>query len=191
MDTLIKNRKVSREAFLSYLDSIPGKAQYWDGEILDMAGGSIEHGAISANTIGAFFSRIAGKGCRIMTSDAMVEIDFDGSLVFPDASIVCGNPEFVLGRNDILRNPSIIVEVISPSTGVYDRGGKLLKYMQIKSLKEYIIIEQALVQIDVISRDSNGNWLINTYQSLSDEALIPSLQIRLPLSEIYRDVTFA
>jgi Uma2 family endonuclease len=191
MGSVEKYNKVSREAFLEYLDSIEGKAEYLDGEIFDMAGGSPAHSLISNNVGAELRECLKGRGCRAYNSDLTIELPVDGAIVFPDGSVVCGDLIPTFDRADIITNPTLIVEVVSPSSSRYDRRGKLRKYFTIPSLKEYMIIEQREAQVDVWTKSETGEWKFNTYQELTESVKLFSLGIELKMSEIYRDVEFA
>lgn len=183
--------KVSRAAFLSYLDSIEGKAEFLDGWIYDMAGGTPAHSLIANNVGAELRSNLKDSGCRAYNSDLTIEIDADGSIVFPDVSVVCGALETTDDRADIATNPVLIVEVLSSSSWRYDRGGKLRKYMTIPSLREYVIIEQTIPQVDVMTRADDGSWKFATYQEFTDLVVLESLGIQISVADIYRDVVFA
>ncbi len=190
MGTTEKPTKVSRAVFLDYLDSIEGKAEYLNGEIYDMAGGSIPHSLIEANISGEMRTALLGSICKVFSSNLTIQIESDGSIVFPDASVFCGKPETTPDRKDIATNPTLIVEVLSPSNMKWDRGGKLLKYWTIPSLVEYVIIEQTHPQVDVYTKSPNGEWVFSSYQDLEDVVSLNSLGIKIPLSGIYLGVEF-
>lgn len=177
--------------FLQYLDSIEGKAEYLNGEIYDMAGGSPNHSLIEANTQRELGNALENSTCNVFSNSLTIQIESDGSIVFPDASIVCGEVETTTDRKDIATNPTLIVEVLSPSNMKWDRGGKLLKYWTIPSLMEYVLIEQTHPQVDVYTKSPNGEWVFSSYQDLEDIVLLHSVGIQVPMKGIYRRVTFS
>lgn len=185
-----KKLVASRLEFLAYLDAIEGKAEFLDGEICDVAGGSPAHSLIATNVTGELRNLLKGSGCRAYNSDLIVGIEADGAIVFPDASVVCGELKSSEDRADIITNPTLIVEVLSSSNWRYDRGGKLRKYMTVPSLKEYVIIAQVIPQVDVMSLSEDGGWRFTTYQDMADVVVLHSLGVKMPLTEIYRDVVF-
>lgn len=192
MGAIEKQHKVSRVAFLNYLDSIQGKAEYLNGEIYDMAGGSPNHSLIEANSVRELGIALSDSVCTVYSGNLAIQIPSDGSIVFPDASVICGQVETTADRKDIATNPTLIVEVLSPGNMKWDRGGKLLKYWSIPSLKEYVIIEQSHPQVDVYTRAAaiEDGWHFSTYQSLEDTVSLHSLGITVPMKGIYRSVSF-
>jgi Uma2 family endonuclease len=158
MRSVEKSQRVSLEAYLAYDDSLDGKSEYFDGEIFDMAGVSYAHAVICSNLSAVFYNALKGTGCRASSSDIKVQIEAADSMTYPDLSIVCGTPELAWPRKDILRNPTVIVEVLSPGTDGYDRGGKFRKYKRLRSLREYVLVEQDSVNIDVFFLNEDGVW---------------------------------
>jgi Uma2 family endonuclease len=190
MTPVLKHRRVSREAFLDYLASIEGKAEWLDGEIFDMAGGTYVHSLISTNACGEIRAALKGRDCRTFSSDLLLEIASDQSLVFPDGMVICGPPEFVLNRNDIVKNPTLILEVLSKDRADYDRGGKFTKYRSIPTLTEYVLVDQYAPKVDVFFRTGSGLWDIRSYEDISEQVQFQSISIQVPMTEIYRDVVF-
>ena len=190
MTAIPQYRNVSEETFLSYLQSIEGKAEWLDGEIYDMAGGSAMHSLITANISAELRSATRSKGCNSFSSDLLYRIPSDRSLVFPDASVICGEIAYEFPRKDIVLNPTMIVEVLSPETGDYCRGGKFKKYASISSLKEYILVNQFKPEVEVRFRHESGLWDIQIFESLDDEVPLQSLGATIKMSEIFRNVIF-
>lgn len=190
MTAIPQYRNVSEEAFLTYLQSIPGKAEWLDGEIYDMAGGSAMHSLITTNVAAELRSLTRNKGCNSFSSDLLYRIPSDRSLVFPDASVICGEIAYEFPRKDIVLNPTLIVEVLSPETGEYCRGGKFKKYASIHSLKEYLLVNQFKPEVEVRFRHPSGLWDIQIFESLEDEVPLQSLETMIKMSEIYRSVEF-
>jgi Uma2 family endonuclease len=127
MSSKMKGRAAREEEFLEYLYSIEGKAEWLDGEIYDMAGGSGRHALIGLNIAAELRSAVRKKGCSAFNGDLLVRIPSDRSLCIPDASVICGTPEFEPPKDNIASNPTVIVEVLSDETESYCRGGKFKK----------------------------------------------------------------
>jgi Uma2 family endonuclease len=164
------------------------KHELWDGEVFAMTGASLAHNYIVANLIEALGARLRGSGCRSLPSDMRVRVPPSGRYVYPDVTIVCGPPQLD-GERDILLNPRVIFEVLSPSTAEFDRGAKLLAYRSLVSLDAIVLVEQGEVRLECYSRQATGGWLLQdlcTGQALT-LACLPS---PLPLADIYRDVEF-
>ena len=168
------------------------KHELIDGEVARMAGGSPEHNLISANVLRAFGNSLesAGANCDVYGSDQKLYVGPKSSY-YPDVTVVCGEAQF--DERDILRNPVVIVEVLSPSTAAFDRGEKSRQYRTMASLHHYLLLEQDRPIIEHYERDDTGVWTIRgEYDALEQnlELTISEHQISVPLAKIYRNVTF-
>src|SRR5262249_26985583 len=99
------------------------KHEYYDGEIFDMAGGSPEHSLLAANLTGVLWPQLSEKPCDVYTSDMRVQVAENGPYAYPDVTVVCGGAQLADAEADTLLNPTVIVEVLSPTTEAWDRGG--------------------------------------------------------------------
>jgi Uma2 family endonuclease len=190
MSSVLKQQKITEEVFLEYLDSIDGKAEWLDGEIYDMAGGSGRHSQICSTMGRLIGNALLGKGCITYSGDLMYRIPTDRSLCFPDASVICGPPIYELPREDIATNPTLIVEVLSKETEKYCRMGKFMKYGRIASLQEYVLVDQYEYAVEVRFRHPSGLWEIQIFDEIEQNVPLQSLGISLAMAEIYRDVVF-
>ena len=163
------------------------KSEYLSGEIVAMSGASIEHNLITVNTVNSLYNQLADRGCRVFSSDMRIGINAGDSYFYPDVSVVCEKPCFEDNEFDILINPIVVVEVLSPSTERYDRGVKFTRYQQLKSLQEYILISQDQVRVEHYARQGNL-WQSNELTSLEDALPLVSVNAELPLKLIYRFV---
>ncbi|MGH2644459.1 MAG: Uma2 family endonuclease, partial [Chitinophagaceae bacterium] len=125
--------------FLNWERNSDTKHEYVGGRIIDMAGTSVAHNRILSNIIVEVGSRLKDKPCKIYPSDLRVYVKEKESYFYPDATIICGDIEYSDAEKDTVKNPSVIFEILSPSTKDYDKGTKLFYYMQISSLRQYII----------------------------------------------------
>jgi Uma2 family endonuclease len=166
--------------------------EYEAGEILAMSGGTFEHSQIAANAIRAFGNVLSGKPCHPLDSNIKVRLVERDRYVYPDVTIVCGPPEFDVEdtKRATIVNPSVVVEVLSLSTETYDRGPKFEAYRTLASLKEYVLISQWEPLVETFSRHPNGLWSISTFKGMDAVVDLPSLSIKIPLSEIYLNVVF-
>jgi Uma2 family endonuclease len=164
------------------------KSEYHDGEILAMAGGSLSHNIISGNFYAQLNVRLKGKTCRPFNSDTKLEIPFSQSYVYPDAMVVCGKVILTEGRTDTLTNPSLIAEVLSPSTADYDRGEKFRKYLTISALREYVMIFQNEFRVEVYFKESSSRWIFLVYEGLEAEVHLASLDLKMSLADIYEGI---
>lgn len=134
------------------------KHEFFHGEVFAMSGGSFRHNALGASINETLRAALRGRGCFVLTSDQRVSLWNQERYVYPDLTVVCGAPESQAGTNDVLLNPSIVVEVLSRSTEPYDRGLKWEGYQRIASLTDYLLVSQAKVQIEHFRRREANHW---------------------------------
>ena len=166
----------------------PDKHEYIDGEIYDMAGGDEVHSAVGANIIGALVARLRGGRCRPFQSDLRVWSPLVRAYVYPDASVVCGPVEKYKRKGDHLsvRNPVVVVEVVSPGTEDYDRTDKVAIYKAIPSLRDYLIVDTDARNVEHHARDEGGAWQLTVITE--GEVALGGVQVALPLAEIFADL---
>jgi Uma2 family endonuclease len=173
------------QEYLSAAEISVVKLEYFDGEIFCMAGGTPEHAAIAAETIIRIGSKLK-SGCQAFSSDARIHVESTGLSTYPDVSIVCG-PQRRSTRDPLaLINPTVLIEVTSPSTEDYDRGEKLSQYKQIASLQAVLIVSHSHRRITVISREAA--WETREYRP-GESVTVPGIGVTLPVDEFYGSVT--
>ncbi len=170
-------------------DSEIVRSEYLNGEVIAISGASFAHNLITGNIFAELHTRLKGSGCVVFASDMRVSIPSATSYFYPDVGVVCGDRRFEDDVFDTLLNPIIIVEVLSPSTEVYDRGEKFVHYRQLQSLQEYILVSQDKVRVEHYSRQSS-QWILTDFQNLVQQLPLTSIQCELPLQEIYERVSF-
>jgi Uma2 family endonuclease len=164
------------------------KNELINGVIVAMAGASPKHNAIAANVIGVLRASLKGGPCSVLTSDQRIHISETGLYTDPDASVVCGKPQFHPKFPDTLLNPKVVVEVLSSSTQDYDRGAKFAHYRTLRSLTEYLLVAQEGKQVEHYHRLPTKQWLLTEYKGDEDKVTLPTLDVELPLAEIYDNV---
>lgn len=181
-------RKWTVAEYLQYELDTDTRYEYVDGEIYAMSGGTDKHSLIKVNTSGELFQRLKGKSCRLYDSDMRVKIS-DIKYLYPDFSVVCGQPEYADDNHTMLTNPTLIAEVTSPSSEDYDKGTKFDFYQELASLKGYLVIDQSQVSTRLYTQQENG-WLLQDFKQR--DLLIPLDMIgcELALSDIYLDIIF-
>lgn len=168
----------------------PTKSEYYRGEIFAMAGGSPEHSLIATNFTREAGNALKNKPCVAYNSDLRIKVEATGLYTYPDASIVCGPPQFDTDVKGTIINPAVLVEVLSESTESYDRGKKASHYRRIESLRELILISQTEPLVEKYSRREDGSWSFIEYRAITDALALDSMNISIPLEEIYRNVAF-
>src|SRR5204863_9107533 len=168
------------------------KSEYINGQIYAMSGASKEHVTIAVNLTGELYTQLKGKPCSVYTSDMRVKVSPTGMYTYPDVSVVCGEHHFDDAQLDTLTNPTVIIEVLSPSTERFDRGDKFTHYRTLQSLSDYVLVAQdkMLVEHFVRSGERGDQWI---YIALSepDQALnLASIGCNVALRDIYDKVEF-
>lgn len=164
------------------------KSEFFQGEMFAMAGASFRHNQIVANVVRCCGMELLGGPCQIVPSALRLKVTPTGLYTYPDAMIVCGEPEFDDDKFDTLLNPTVVFEVLSDSTESYDRGTKSSHFRKLESLREYVLIAQDRVSVEVYSRTPDNNWLLREASELQQSVALDSVGIALSLSEIYRNV---
>lgn len=177
------------EQYLAIEREAPYKNEYYDGEMFSMAGARKGHDLIAGNVHGELRNSFRSRPCRAHTSDMRVRTG-PRHYVYPDTSAVCGEPQYLDEMGDTLLNPSLIVEVLSPSTEAYDRGRKFELYQSIPSFIEYLLLASDRVHADLYVRQTGGNWLLSSAGELDAVLKLESVGCRLKLADLYEKVEF-
>ncbi len=178
----------SLEEYLALEAKSEDKHEYYKGEIFAMAGGTFRHAQIAENVFVALRRRLKGKPCQPKSSEMRLQTP-SGLYTYPDASVYCGKPELSEAQTE-LKNPVVIVEVLSASTRSYDRGEKFRLYRTIESFREYVLVESESVFVEHYSKQETGEWVLREYASRSDEITLRAIEETLSLQEIYEEVSF-
>ena len=160
--------------------------EYLDGEIFEMAGESLAHSRICINIAGEMRTALKGSGCEALSPNMKVRAETKGLFAYPDLSVVCGEPEFHDDKRDVLLNPKVIVEVLSPSTQRYDQTKKYYRYRkEISTLTDYILIYQEISFIEHHEKMADGRWTFNVVEGLDTIFSVASIGVEIAMSEIY------
>ena len=163
------------------------KSEYLSGEIIAMSGASNAHNLITMNTTTQLYNQLVEGGCRVFSSDMRVGIGTGVSYFYPDIAVTCDKPRFEDDAFDTLINPQVIIEVLSASTAGYDRGKKFIRYRQLESLQEYILISQDQVHVEHYLRQGK-QWVLSEFSALENVLPLASIGAELSLNQIYRFV---
>jgi Uma2 family endonuclease len=161
-------------------------------EVIGMAGGAVAHSLITVNVASAIRERLKGGPCRAYSNDLRIRVARKALWAYPDATVICGKPQVdvIPGIGETATNPQVIVEVLSPSTERYDRGDKFALYREIESLREYVLVSQHEPRIEVFRRSEHGEWAFSPAAGLGATAKLRSLNIELPLAEVFDGIDF-
>jgi Uma2 family endonuclease len=165
------------------------KHEYFNGHIYAMAGASARHIFITTDTLVALGSQLKGKTCSVLSNDTRVKIN-SAHFVYPDLTVVCGQPHWSNEKPPSLLNPTLIIEVLSDSTEEYDRGRKFQQYQTIPSFTEYVLISQKTVHVERFYKQDNGEWVYLSLMDLQDTLEFKHVPASLALTDIYARVDF-
>ncbi|GAB1538993.1 Uma2 family endonuclease [Scytonema sp. NUACC21] len=183
----LNKQYLSPQEYLEWEERQDMKYEYVNGEVFAMTGGTIPHNDIALNLATALKSYLRGSRCRVNMADAKVGVSENGPFHYPDVVVSCDERD----RQAIkfIQNPCLIVEVLSPSTEAYDRGGKFYQYRRIKTLKEYVLIDAEKISVECFRLNENGIWELHPYEE-EDEVHLTSIDFHFPISLVYEDVQF-
>jgi Uma2 family endonuclease len=165
------------------------KSEYINGERRPMTGASRKHNLIAGNIYASLHLQLRKSKCEIYPSDMRVKIEATGLMTYPDISIVCGEPRFDDSYKDTLLNPTVVIEVLSPSTAAYDRGEKSENYRQIPSLQAYLLVSQDRMHVEYYSRQPDNSWRFAEFKRTADRFVLAAVQCELALEDVYEKVT--
>ena len=175
---------LSPEEYLAFERASDQRHEYADGEIFAMSGGTLRHSLLAANVIGELRSALRARPCRVFTSDMRLKIPAAGRYTYSDAGVVCGRAAFEDEVQDTLLNPSVIFEVLSKSSELYDRGDKFAMYRTLDSLKDYVLVAQKHVRIEHFNRQPNDTWLLRVLGA-GERLSLTSIGCELAVDEVY------
>lgn len=180
--------KVTPEDYLREERISPVKREYIRGEVIAFAGASPAHNQIVFNLAGILHAQLRHTSCRGYASDLKVQTPGQEMFAYPDLTVVCREPQFRDEQQDVLLNPTLIIEVLSESTEARDRGAKFLHYIQIPSLRDYLLVSQSEPRVEHYERQPDGRWLLSVVQGLGEQMHLASIGCTLRLAEIYEGV---
>lgn len=189
MATATADSLLSPEEYLVMERKAEYKSEYRNGQIVAMPGASRQHNIITVSISGELYVQLLNRECEAYTNDMRVKVKNTGLYTYPDVVVVCEEPLFEDNYFDTLLNPTVIVEVLSPSTESYDRQEKFLAYKTLESLQEYILVSQNEVHIEQYIRQQE-QWTLNKFNSLDDVFVLASIECKLALRAIYAKVKF-
>lgn len=186
--------RMTLEEYRAIAEASEERYEYCNGEIINMSGGTATHSEIASNLLIYLGFLLRDTDLRLYNSDLRVWVPEYKCGTYTDLMVINGEPEFNGDRTDEILNPLLIVEVLSPSTEGYDRGDKFRKYRSIPSFCEYLLVSQSepyVEQYHQIDRQNNNDrWQLQICDRLEQSIHLQSLNLELPMSEVYRRVKF-
>lgn len=185
--TLLARQVFTFDAYVELEARSTVKHEFLDGQVWAMAGGSPEHAAIAGAVIRLLGQALVGRRCRVFTSDLRVRVAATGLGTYPDAAVICGaveaDPDDRSGHTVV--NPTVLVEVLSPTTEAYDRGEKLAHYKRVPALREVALVAHDERRVDVWRRVGD-HWTMVSFRA-GDQVMLESLGCALAVDDIYFD----
>ena len=178
---------LTQEEYLAFERKADIKHEYCNGQFFAMSGASRAHNLISLNIAGELRAQLKGGSCEVYMSDMRVLVDAARAYRYPDVVVACEVPRFEDDVFDTLLNPTVIVEVLSPSTAARDRGEKFAEYAQLVSLREYVLVAQKEARVTHYLRQGT-QWISREYRHFDDVLQLMSINCALPLRDIYEKV---
>lgn len=161
------------------------KHEFFQGEVFAMAGAGRRHNVISKNVTGELYALLKGNPCQPYGSDLRIHIPENTLFTYPDISIICGDIIASKEDEDTAVLPSVLIEILSPSTKNYDRGGKFKLYRDIPSLKEYILIDTEAINIECFRLNAGEHWELEEYKTQEATLVINTLNVSIKIQDIY------
>lgn len=175
------------EAYLAAERVSEAKHELWSGEVFATAGASYAHNEIVTNLARELSERLRDRPYDVLPSDMKVFVPTKSGFVYPDLSVVCGEPRFHDGERDVLLNPILVVEVLSDTTERFDRGDKFAGYRAVESIRQVLLVSQDQRRVEVFTR-AGPRWILDDVTG-SDVARLEALGCELPLDEVYLKVS--
>jgi len=183
-------RKMSPQEYLRWEQQQEDKHEYYDGKTILMSGASGPHNTIAKNILVQLTIHLEDKGYQTFISDLRTKVS-STKYVYPDVLLVKGEPKYADDEFYNLLNPMVIVEVLSKSTERRDKGIKFQAYRQLESFQEYLLVAQDCCRVEAFFKDKDGRWVLKEpVEEITDTYQFESVDLEIPLSAIYKNVTF-
>ena len=177
--------RLSPDEYLAVERSGDRRSEYIDGYVIAMAGGSEPHNVIAGNLVTLLNLHLREEPCRVFPSDMKVHRFDSNRYFYPDVTVVCGESRFVDNNRDVLLNPILLIEVLSDDTESFDRGTKFKSYLQLDSLREYVLVSQGSPVVEHYIRQATGDWLYSRAEGLDQAVALASVGLIAKLADIF------
>lgn len=190
MSTALKRRLLTEDEYLLVERQASERSEFLRGEMFAMAGATRRHNVIAANIARLLGNQLQGRGCDVYQSDMKVYIQTTGRFAYPDVVVVCGERKFLDNREDVLLNPTVLVEVLFESTANYDRGEKSRDYRLLESLRDLVVVAQDQPVVEHSVRQDKNRWTLNAIEGLNAAIELASIRCILKAADIYAGIDF-
>ena len=182
--------KLSVEEYLAIDRASEVRSEYHDGLMFPFVGASLAHSVLLVNICRRLAERLDDTPFRVTAATLRVRVS-RSNYVYPDLLVYCGKPALTDEHSDIITNPKVIVEILSPSTQDYDYGKKFILYRNLASFEEYLLVSQDRPRVEVSRKTPESRWILTTYEGLDAVVNVESLGISIPMAELYVGVEFS
>jgi Uma2 family endonuclease len=185
--TISKNQfYISPEDYLEGEQVSPIKHEYRRGHVYAMVGAKKPHIVIASNLIILLGNHLEDSPCLVLTSDIKVRLEEANCYYYPDVAVTCDERD-INSTDDFIRYPTLIIELLSPSTAAFDRGEEFADYQTLPSLREYVLINQSEMSVECFRISESEGWVSQIY-GIGDEVCFNSVDFRCDIAAIYRKV---
>jgi Uma2 family endonuclease len=182
--------RLSLTDYLAMEEAAEYRSEFYNGEVYAMSGGTPAHSRITLDSAYAMIDAFGPRGCEVFESGLKIHVESLNAVLYPDASVFCGPLDSDPATPNLIRNPTLILEVLSKGTSRYDHNGKFFKYQMIPSLRTYVLVEQNEPRVYVAHRNENGDWGFSNYFGLDAVIELAPLGVSITMAQIYKRVSF-
>lgn len=186
----LSEKTYSPTEYISQEETADYKSEYIDGQIMPLAGGTINHNQIALNFSTEINFAFKKLDYRVYMGDVRLWIPARLIFTYPDVMVIAGEPEYFNNRTDTITNPVLIIEVLSDSTEAYDRERKFKAYRTLPSFTEYLLVDKTKVSVEQFSKTGNKSWLLREYDTEDTAITLTSVELQIALADIYSKVKF-
>lgn len=178
---------LSYDEYLALEEETGLRHEYLRGEVWAMAGGTPQHSAVTSNLHGELYVALKGKPCRVYNGDLKTRVDATDLSTYPDLAVVCGELQRSLRDRNAGTNPTVLFEVLSPSTEAWDRGGKFRHYRHLETLQHYVLVGVTTRVVEVFSRNAEGDWVLREVGE-GGRLTLSAIGVEIDVDALYVDI---
>lgn len=177
--------QITPEEYFAWEEKQLEKHELINGQVYAMSGGSVNHSRIAIRFATMVDTHLDGSSCITGNSDLRINIVGTNNYTYPDVSVTCNDRDKT--TTQYITYPCLIVEVLSPSTELYDRSGKFRLYRKNPHLQDYLLVSSTSIEMDLYHKNDAGEWLIINYQE-GDTVELKSINLSFPIEQVYRSL---
>ncbi|MEL6135584.1 MAG: Uma2 family endonuclease [Bacteroidota bacterium] len=186
-EAAIKQKRYTPTEYFEISSGAEYRLEYEEGQILNMGNTSDAHSELMINTASSLKQAVRGKGCKVYAETVSLEVAEGKKYYLPDVMLTCDARDHA--DRLMKRYPSLVAEVVSPSSTLRDREEKFAAYLKLSTIKYYLLIAQDQVRIEVFGKGTDKAWEFQYYEKMSEIIPLPHIGIELKVADIYEDVT--